>query len=152
MPTANHVVQTLRNVPFWKRMSNPGKGYDSADVGSQTWASRCSTAIAVARKDEVGSTVSIRFSCRLKNHIFVNHKFHLTSCFLPFSAPFFRMFALKTAHSRNAGEHTGRKDFRGLLASDHAKNHSAMLTLLEAPWLPLVVPTTGDMDIFLGKC
>ena len=36
------------------------------------------------------------------------------------------------SHLRNAGEHTGRKDYRGLLASDHAKNHSAMITLLEA--------------------
>eukprot|EP00435_Cladocopium_sp_Y103_P012292 s3035_g3.t1 len=44
------------------------------------------------------------------------------------------MLALRPATRRaawNAGEHTGRKDYRGLLASDHAKNHSAMITLLE---------------------
>ena len=33
---------------------------------------------------------------------------------------------------RNAGENTYRKDHRGLLAADHAQNHSAMITLLEA--------------------
>lgn len=48
------------------------------------------------------------------------------------------MWAAKHGHQDiarlllNAGEHTGRKDQRGWLAADHAQNHSAMLTLLEA--------------------